>query len=128
MQNRTSRWAMPAIAVVIGGGGGLAAAAIGGKPLLGLGFLAIMCVYAAVLAFGRRSQTVRTLAGTPDDERLDQLDARAQLFSGHVVLFAVLAAFLVEIARGQDGSPYYQLAFASGVSYVAALLWLRPRA
>ncbi len=127
MPDRTNRWAMPAIAVLVGGIG-LAAAAIGSEPLLGLGFLAIMCIYAAVLAFGRRSQTVRTLAGTPDDERLDQLDARAQLFSGHVVLLAVLAAFVVEIARGQDGSPYHQLAFAGGLSYVAALLWLRSRA
>ena len=32
------------------------------------------------------------------------------------VLFAVLAMFMVEIAQGKDGSPYYQLGALSGVT------------
>jgi hypothetical protein len=33
--------------------------------------------------------------------------------------------FVVEIARGQDGSPYYQLGAVGGGAYVVALIALR---
>jgi hypothetical protein len=47
--------------------------------------------------------------------------------AGTSVLAAALAMFVVEIARGQDGSPYYQLAAIGGVTYVIALVVFRFR-
>ena len=44
-----------------------------------------------------------------------------------VLIVAVIAGFIVEIATGQDGAPYYQLGAIGGVSYVAALVFLRFR-
>jgi hypothetical protein len=43
------------------------------------------------------------------------------------VLVAVIVMFVVEVAQGQDGSPYYQLGALGGVAYVAALVYLRFR-
>jgi hypothetical protein len=34
---------------------------------------------------------------------------------------------VVEIAQGKDGSPYSQLGAVGGVTYLAALVWLRFR-
>jgi hypothetical protein len=39
----------------------------------------------------------------------------------------VIVAFLVEIARGHDGSPYTWLGALAGVAYVAAVAFLRWR-
>ncbi len=49
------------------------------------------------------------------------------MFAGGVVIVAVVVMFVVEVARGRDGSPYYQLGALGGVGYVAALTWLRFR-
>ncbi len=43
------------------------------------------------------------------------------------MLLAVLAMFVVEIAQGKDGSPYYQLGAVGAVTYLVALVWLRFR-
>lgn len=43
------------------------------------------------------------------DERINEIDRSASLTAGMVVLLAALVMFMVEIARGEDGSPYYQL-------------------
>lgn len=85
------------------------------------GLLLMVAVGAGFMLVGRHSETV---AGLIDrrDERINKIDTDASLFAGMVVLLAVLVLFIVEIARGQDGSPYYQLGALGGVSYVAALL------
>jgi hypothetical protein len=44
-----------------------------------------------------------------------------------VVLAAVIVAFLWEIAHGRSGNPWAPLGALGGVSYLAALLWLRWR-
>jgi hypothetical protein len=43
------------------------------------------------------------------------------------ILLAVLVMFMVEFARGNSGSPYYQLGALGGVAYLVSLVWLRLR-
>lgn len=120
------RSAVPGVAVLIGIGY-LVAGLLGDDVGFGVfGLLLMVAAAAAFMLLGRRSETV---AGLIDrrDERINRIDADASLFAAMVVLLAVGVMFMVEIARGQDGSPYYQLGALGGVSYVAALLWLRFR-
>jgi hypothetical protein len=44
-----------------------------------------------------------------------------------VVLLTVLVMFVVEIARGEDGSPYSELGALGGLTYVVSMVWLRYR-
>lgn len=86
-----------------------------------------MSVLAVVmLVAGRFSETVAGLLNRRD-ERINLIDNQATLFAGMVLIVAVIAGFIVEIATGQDGAPYYQLGAIGGVSYVAALVFLRFR-
>lgn len=49
----------------------------------------------------------------------------AAVCAGMTVLGAALVTFMVEIARGHDGSPYYQLAALGGAAYALAVVYLR---
>jgi hypothetical protein len=120
------RWVVPLTAVVIGIAY-LVAGVLGDNLTFGVGGLLLMLVIAlAFVVAARRSETV---AGLMDrrDERINAIDAGAGLFAGMTVLVALLVMFVVEIARGHDGSPYDLLAALGGVSYVAALVYLRFR-
>lgn len=124
--SRRTRWVVPGTALVIGLGY-LAAGLAGGDPgfgVLGLGLMVV--VGAAFVLAGRRSETVAGLLDR-SDERINKLDASASLFAGMCVLAAVLVMFMVEIAQGRDGSPYYQLGALGGVAYVLSLVYLRFR-
>lgn len=123
---RYPRWVTPAVSVAMGVLY-LVAGALGDN--LGFGVFGLVLMTSAALAFvlvGRRSETV---AGLMDrrDERINHLDQQATMFAGVVVLAAVLAMFLFEVARGEDGSPYYQLGALGGVAYVVSLGYLRFR-
>lgn len=120
------RLAVPAVALLIGIGY-LVAGVLGDDVAFGVfGLLLMVAAGAAFMLVGRRSETV---AGLIDrrDERINKIDTDASLFAGMVVLCAVVVMLMVEIARGEDGGPYYQLGALGGISYVAALLWLRFR-
>lgn len=120
------RWAVPATAAVIGIGY-LVAGLVGDDVGFGVFGLVLMVAVAAVFMWaGRHSETVAGLRDR-NDERINKIDGDASLFAGMTILIAVIAMFIVEIARGQDGSPYYQLGALGGVSYVVALVWLRLR-
>lgn len=121
-----SRWAIPTVAV-LAGVGYLIAGLVGDNLRFGIfGLLLMLAVGGTFMLAGRRSETV---AGLIDrrDERINQLDTTASLVAGMSVLLAAIVMFMVEIAQGRDGSPYYQLAALGGVSYVVALVWLRFR-
>ena len=121
-----TRWLVPGTALVIGLGY-LAAGIAGGNPGFGVfGFLLMAVVGAAFVLLGRRSETVSGLLDRRD-ERINQIDASATLFAGAVVLAAVLVMFMVEIASGHGGSPYWQLGALGGAAYLAALVFLRFR-
>lgn len=120
------RWGTPLVAV----GGGLAylvAGFIGGDRTFGFVGLGLMLATAVVMVVaGRFSETV---AGLLDrrDERINSIDSQATLFSGMVLVTAVIVGFIVEIAQGKDGQPYSMLGAIGGLSYVVALIVLRFR-
>ena len=121
-----TRWAVPGIAA-LAGGAYLIAGLLGGDVTFGILGLVVMLGGAGVFVLAaRRSETA---AGLRDrtDERIDALDRSASLAAGTVVLLAALVMFVVEIAQGEDGSPYYQLAALGGITYLLSLAWLRYR-
>lgn len=123
---RRTRWAIPVTGVVIGVAY-LVAGLAGDRPGFGVfGLLLTLTVSGAFLLAARRSETV---AGLVDrrDERINSIDRDASLVAGMAVLLAVLVMFVVEIAQGQDGSPYAALGALGGVAYVTALVVLRLR-
>ncbi len=93
----------------------------------GLGSLAIMGGFAALVLFGGRSETIRGLRGDGRDERIAMIDLRATAFAGVVMIIAVIAGFMVELARGHDGSPYMWLGAVGGLAYLAAIILQRVR-
>jgi hypothetical protein len=106
------------VAYLVGG-------ALGDNLRFGLIGLAVMVAFAVLLLLlGRRSETVDGLLSRRD-ERINTLDRDASLVAGMTVLVADLVMFVVEIARGQDGSPYYQLGALGGGAYLVALVVLR---
>jgi hypothetical protein len=121
-----TRWSVPGVAV-IAGLAYLVAGVIGGDLSFGVVGLALMLGVGVVFVIASRWS--ETAAGLRDrtDERINQIDRSASLVAGMTVLMAVLAMFVVEISQGRDGSPYSQLGAVGGVTYLAALVWLRFR-
>lgn len=120
------RWLAPAVALVIGLAY-LIAGWLGDDLSFGLTGLLIMTVTAlAFVVLGRYSETV---AGLLDrrDERINSLDTQATSIAGLAVIMAVIVGFVIEIARGEDGSPYSMLGAIGGAAYVVALVVLRYR-
>ena len=126
MQLTRSKWFQPVLAVALG----LvffAAQWIAGHPSAGLVSLAIMAGFGALILLGGRSETIRGLRGDGRDERFKQMDLAATALAGIVVLSAIIVAFVVELARGQDGRPYSWLGALGGVAYLVAVIVLRAR-
>lgn len=120
------RWLTPAVALVIGVVY-LIAGWAGDDLSFGVTGLLIMTVTAiALVVLGRYSETVRGLLDRRD-ERINALDMEATTIAGLVVIVAVIVGFVVEIARGEDGSPYSMLGAIGGAAYVVALVVLRYR-
>ena len=122
MQMTRSKWFLPLFSVALGFVM-LAAMWIGGDLSTGLQSLAIMTAFGALILFGGRSETVRGLRRDGRDERFRQIDIHATALAGIVVL----TAFIVEVARGQDGTPYSWLGAIGGLSYLLAVVGLRLR-
>ena len=120
------RWAAPLVGLTIGVAY-LIAAWVSGNPILGLEMLAIMLLFTGGMVLAaRRSETVKGLLDGRD-ERITSIDLKATAFAGGVVLITIIGAFVVEIARGQDGLPYSWLGALGGVSYIGAVVALRFR-
>ena len=122
----TTRWAVPGVAV-IAGLAYLVAGVLGDDLSFGVVGLAVMLAVGVVFVVAARWS--ETAAGLRDrtDERINAIDRSASLTAGMTVLLVVLVMFVVEIARGEDGSPYSQLGAVGGVTYVVSLVWLRFR-
>jgi len=97
---------------------------IGGSPSSGLGSLGVMAAFGAFILFGGRSETVRGLRGDGRDERFWQIDLVATAIAGMAVISVIIGAFVVELARGHDGSPYAWLGAVGGISYLVAIVVL----
>ena len=103
----------------------LAAFWIGGSLGEGLGALGVMAVVAALFHFGaRRSETLAGIGGPARDERWERIDIHATALSGLVLVPVITGAFLVEVARGQDGSPYSALGAVGGLAYILSVAFL----
>jgi prepilin signal peptidase PulO-like enzyme (type II secretory pathway) len=99
----------------------------GGNLEFGLFGLALMTGLAVVLVLvRRRSETVKGLLDRRD-ERINTIDLRATAFAGVLLIVTVVGGFVVEIARGQDGAPFYWLGAIAGVAYIGAVIVLRLR-
>jgi hypothetical protein len=96
---------------------------LGHQLVTGLIGLVVMAAFGLFIALAGRSETIRGLRGDGRDERFAQIDLQATAATGLVLI----VAFLVEIARGHDGSPYTWLGALAGVAYVAAVAFLRWR-
>jgi len=126
MEMTRSKWFQPVFAVLLGFVL-LGAMWIGGDVRAGLYSLAVMVAFGALILFGGRSETIRGLRGDGRDERFRQIDVTATAIAGLVVITATIGAFIVEVARGHDGSPYGQLGALAGLAYLAAVAVLRVR-
>ena len=126
MQIAKSKWFVPLFAVALGIVM-LVAQWIGGNPLSGLGSLAIMTAFGALLLFGGRSETIRGLRGDGRDERFRRIDIHATAIAGLTVISAIIVAFVVELARGHSGSPYGWLGAIAGLAYLIAIIVFRLR-
>ncbi len=122
----SSRWFLPLFAVFLGGLM-FAAQAIGGHPGAGLVSFGILVFTGALVLFGGRSETIRGLRGDARDERFQRIDIHATAFAGTVVITAIIAGFLVQVANGHDGNPYTWLGAVAGVAYLAAVIAMRIR-
>ncbi|WP_235734531.1 hypothetical protein [Nocardioides alcanivorans] len=125
-RTRPISWAIP----VVGVGCGVAylvAGIVGDDLGFGIFGLALMLVATGgFLLLRQRSETVQALLDRRD-ERINHLDLLATTAAGMSVLLTVLVAFVVEIARGEDGAPYYWLGAIGGLVYVVTLIGLRLR-
>ena len=126
MEMPRSKWFLPgftvAMGIVI-----LVAEWIGGDPEGGVIALAIAVGFAALVLLGGRSETIRGLRGDGKDERFRQIDIHATAIAGITVISAIIIAFIVEVARGHDGSPYTWLAAVAGITYLVAVAVFRLR-
>jgi hypothetical protein len=126
MRITRSKWFLPLFSVALG----LllfAAQWVGGNPGSGLVSLGIMTAFGALFLFGGRSDTIRGLRGDGRDERFRQIDIHATAIAGLAVITAIIVAFVVELARGHDGSPYSWLGAIAGLSYLIAVIVFRIR-
>ena len=126
MRIARSKWFLPLLAVVLGIVTFLAQW-IGGDPGSGLVSFAILAGFGLLVLLGGRSETIRGLRGDGRDERFRQIDIHATAIAGLAVIIAIIVAFLVELARGHDGSPYAWLGAIGGVAYLAAIVVFRMR-
>jgi hypothetical protein len=121
-----SRWFVP-LSAAVAGLIFFGAEAIGGDPGGGLVSLGIMVAFGALVLLGGRSETIRGLRGDGRDERFQRMDVNATAFAGTIVILAIIVAFLVELAEGKNGGPYGWLGAVAGLSYIAAVVFMRVR-
>lgn len=119
-------WLTPATSVALGLAMG-AAAWTGGDRGFAVFAVVLMTVVTVVLVVAASySETVERILDRRD-ERITALDRDATLFTGMVLIVAVLGGFIGELATGGDGQPYSWMGALGGVSYVVALIVLRLR-
>jgi hypothetical protein len=126
MRIARSKWFLPLFAVALGIVTFLAQW-IGGDPGSGLVSFAILAGFGLLVLLGGRSETIRGLRGDGRDERFRQIDIYATAIAGLAVIIAIIIAFLVELARGHNGSPYAWLGAIGAVAYLGAIVVFRMR-
>jgi hypothetical protein len=126
MEMAKSKWFLPLFSLALGLVL-MAALWIGGDPAGGVVSLLVLAAFGAVFLLGGRSETIRGLRGDGRDERFRQIDIHATAIAGLAVITAIIIGFVVEVARGQSGSPYSWLGAVGGLAYLVAVIVLRFR-
>ena len=121
-----TKWFLPAFCVGLGAAV-FAAQWIGGDARSGLISFAALAVVGLLILLGGRSETVRGLRGDARDERFRTMDIHAMAIAGVALVVTLIVVWLVELARGHDGSPYGQLLAVGGLAYLAAIAFIRWR-
>jgi hypothetical protein len=121
-----STWLAPVVPVLLGAAV-LAAEATSGDLAEGLVWFGLLAGVGALLAFGGRFESVRLARGDGEDEREASINQRAMAAVGTVLMIALTAVIVFQVARGEDPSPYTQITALGGASYVASLLVLHRR-
>jgi hypothetical protein len=121
-----SRYFMPLFTLFMGALV-FAAFAIGGDVKNGLFAIPLFVGIAALFFFARRNETIQGIGGPGRDERWALIDLSATAAAGAVLILVVIGCWLVEIAKGHDGSPYGQLGAVAGLAYIVAVAILRTR-
>lgn len=119
-------WATPATSVVLGAAMAGAAWAAGERGYAIFAALLMVGLAVVLVVASTRSETVRGILDR-QDERIAGIDRDATTITGVVIIGAIIVAFIVELARGEDGAPFSWLGAIGGVTYVVALVVLRLR-
>jgi len=94
---------------------------LGGRIEVGALWAGVVLAMAALLAFGGRSETLRTLRGVDDDERVQHLELQATAVVAVVLLVGLFGLLIAEGIRGGTGLVYAVLLLAAEVAHVVAL-------
>jgi len=122
-----NKWVLP-LSIVALGIAMVAALWIGGDLEGGIYAGAVIAAWGVfILLAGTRSETMRALRGDGGDERFRSIDVHATAFTGIVLIVALIVLWMVEVAQGKDGNPYGALSALAGITYLAALLFMRWR-
>ena len=100
---------------------------IGGNLTAGLINLGVFAMFSAFFYFGAGNETVGGIAAPRRDERWEMIHERAMVFAGTVIVLGLIAAWVVDLANGNDGSPYSEIFAGGTIAYFATALWLRSR-
>lgn len=100
---------------------------IGGRPGLGLVWAGVNVLFALAIAAGRRSDTIRLISGTEDDERTRLLDYRATSAMGIVLVAALVGLFFADAVRGESGVVYGVLLLLGEATRLTTLAILNRR-
>jgi cobalamin synthase len=122
-----SKWFLPGfagfLAIVV-----FVALWVGGDATEGVYAASVLVAFGLfVLVGGVRSETIRGLRGDGKDERFERMDIAATALSGVVLISVVIVAWIVEVTRGHSGDPYGWLGAVAGLSYIAAIVFMRFR-
>jgi hypothetical protein len=105
----------------------LVAAAIGGDPLGGLFIAASFLIAAAALLVAERSESLRGVGGPADDERFARIEVSSMASAGRAMGLAVIAAWIIALANGDDGTGFTWVLGVGAIAYVISLAWRRAR-
>jgi hypothetical protein len=105
----------------------LVAAAIGGDPVGGLIIAASFLVAAAALLVAERSESLRGVGGPAGDERFARIEVSSMATAGRAMGLAVIAAWIIALANGDDGTSFTWVLGVGAIAYVASLAWRRAR-
>lgn len=100
---------------------------IGGRPELGAVWAAVSVAFGLVVALGGRSDTIRMLRGTEDDERTRLLEYKATTAMGIVLVVALVGLFMAAGIRGENGLVYGVLLLLAEATHLVALAVLNRR-